>query len=290
MSIYDSLMLVVLGGAILMGMWKGLAWQVASLVSLFLSYFVASNFWPMLAPLIAVDPPLNEFIAMFALFLGTALGVWIVFGFVRKTIEKMAIKSWDRQAGAAVGAVKGLLICIVITMFSVTLLGDETKRAIVNSSSGRVLTSIINRLAFAVPENMRETIGSYVKKYNDEFDKHYDPDAPISPIEDKIKGYVDSAFDQFSPPDNNHAPVNPTHPQGSLFYQPPVYEGTINRQHASSSNDTYYDAQTGQWSSGQSNSPFGNLQNRLESLRDQAVEAVADRVRDAFNEPKTGKQ
>ena len=44
MQAYDIFMVVVLAAATIWGLWKGLAWQVASLGSIFLSYFVASQF------------------------------------------------------------------------------------------------------------------------------------------------------------------------------------------------------------------------------------------------------
>ena len=44
MQPYDIVMLIVLALAIVWGAWKGLAWQIASLASIVLSYMVALNF------------------------------------------------------------------------------------------------------------------------------------------------------------------------------------------------------------------------------------------------------
>src|SRR5262245_36460026 len=44
MQAYDVLMLIVLGLAIVWGAWKGLAWQIASIASIGVSYFVALHF------------------------------------------------------------------------------------------------------------------------------------------------------------------------------------------------------------------------------------------------------
>ena len=41
MQTYDMLMLVVLVGATVFGFWKGMAWQIASLASLVVSYFAS---------------------------------------------------------------------------------------------------------------------------------------------------------------------------------------------------------------------------------------------------------
>jgi len=300
---YDILMLAVLLGAVFLGMWKGLAWQVASLTSVVLSYFVASNFWPMLAPMISVDPPLNEFIAMFILFLGTALAVWIVFGFVRKTIESMSLKSWDRQAGALVGAIKGAALCMVITLFAVTLLGDNNKQAIINSTSGRLITKAINQAAAAVPEHMREKIDSYLKKYNDDVDRNFDPDLPNSSIGETIGGLVDKATEKFNSLGGEEQASNQTAtpPFGSYVGQDQVgqqarsdtqtgqgntHVGSVSRGDSTAAGAAYYDAAEQKWvpappaSTASSGDSF-NFQDAAASLREQVTDAVTDGVREA---------
>ena len=49
MMVYDIIMLVVLGAAIAWGIYKGLAWQIASFASIIASYFVAYQFRGVLA-------------------------------------------------------------------------------------------------------------------------------------------------------------------------------------------------------------------------------------------------
>ncbi|HMO13108.1 MAG TPA: CvpA family protein [Pirellulaceae bacterium] len=239
MSTFDILILVILFGAIFLGFWKGLAWQIASFASLILSYLVASNFWPVLASRITIEPPLNEFIAMFALFLGTSLVVWIVFGFVRKSIERMALKSWDRQAGAIVGAIKGLCISILVTMFAVTLLGDNHRKAIVNSTSGRVITNIINRLAVVVPDNMRTQIASYVIRFNEEVDRHHDPTQQNSPFGDKVKDIIDSALDGLAP--TSQQELNRLNPGDQRSQLPMIYEGAVDRNFSTTTSSRSFD-------------------------------------------------
>ncbi len=136
MSIYDILMLAIFVGSILFGAWKGLAWQVASLSAIVVSYLVAMNFGDQLAAFLQAEPPWNKFGAMLILFLGTSLIIWMIFGRVRESIKKMHLASFDRQAGALLGAVKGALLCMVVTMFGVSLLGETTAEAICYSRSG----------------------------------------------------------------------------------------------------------------------------------------------------------
>ena len=46
MDPYDLFLIIILIGAVVFGALKGLAWQVASLSAIFVSYFVASDSAP----------------------------------------------------------------------------------------------------------------------------------------------------------------------------------------------------------------------------------------------------
>ncbi|MFT7640007.1 MAG: membrane protein required for colicin V production, partial [Pirellulaceae bacterium] len=56
MQIYDIIMLTVLVGATVLGLWKGVVWQIASMASIFLSFFVAMHFREPVAKLIQAAP------------------------------------------------------------------------------------------------------------------------------------------------------------------------------------------------------------------------------------------
>ena len=114
MGIYDIAMLVIFLGAIVFGYWKGLAWQIASLAALVVSYIVAVNFRDQMATLLKVDEPWNKIGAMLILFLGTSLLIWAIYSSVSKSLKKNELKGFDRQAGAILGALKGGLLCMVV--------------------------------------------------------------------------------------------------------------------------------------------------------------------------------
>ena len=100
MEIYDLFMLGIVVVAALLGAMKGLAWQIASAAAFVGSYIVALTFYPQLAVHIDAEEPWNKYLAMFALYLGTSFVVWIIFAFVRRMIERVEMKGFDRQAGA----------------------------------------------------------------------------------------------------------------------------------------------------------------------------------------------
>jgi membrane protein required for colicin V production len=162
MQSYDVLMLLVLVAAVVWGAWKGLAWQVASIASLVLSYFVALNFRAPLAGMIDASPPWNIFAAMLILFLGTGLVVWVGFNLVSELIERVKLKEFDRQLGALFGAAKGVLLCVLVTLFSVALLGDSQRQAICNSQSGYYIAVLLDRADALIPQELHQVLDPYI--------------------------------------------------------------------------------------------------------------------------------
>lgn len=166
MSFYDILMFVVFAGAILFGLWKGLAWQIASLAAIFISYVVAMQFRGQVSDLIQAPAPWNMFGAMLVLYLGTSFIIWVAFGYIRRSIERFHLKEFDRQAGAILGALKGALLCMVITMFAVTLADERVRSAVVTSKSGNFLARSINQLSAVVPKELHDVLDPMLNQFN----------------------------------------------------------------------------------------------------------------------------
>jgi membrane protein required for colicin V production len=216
MQVYDVIMLMVVGAAAVFGAWKGLAWQVASLASLVLSYFVAWEFRDVVARQIDADPPWNVGAAMLGLFLGTSLAVWIGFRLVSGLIDRLKLKEFDRQIGALVGLVKGALLCVVITIFAVSLLGPVNRDKVVNSHSGRYIAMLLDRAHAVMPKEVHDTLHPYIHKLDDRLEPgdrrfghiHHDDehahefDLPIDlpPGADRLIDTVRSAAEQGSLP------------------------------------------------------------------------------------------
>jgi membrane protein required for colicin V production len=152
MQAYDVFMLTVLVAAIAWGAWKGLAWQVASIASILVSYFVAVNFRAPVAKMFNYDPPeWNNFLAMLVLYVGTTLVIWVAFNIVRDFLERVHLKEFDRQIGGAVGAAKGILICTIITLFTLGLGTESQRQAVVSSRSGYYIARLLEKVAPLVP-------------------------------------------------------------------------------------------------------------------------------------------
>lgn len=167
---YDLLMLIVLVGAVVWGAWKGFAWQVASLASMAASYFVALTFRQQVSQFISATPPWNIFLSMLILFLGTSLVVWVGFNFVAEMIEKVKLKEFDRQVGALFGFAKGVLLCVLITLFAVTLLSEPQRQAICNSRSGYYIAILLDKADAVIPGEVHEVLNPYIERLDREID------------------------------------------------------------------------------------------------------------------------
>jgi membrane protein required for colicin V production len=173
MQPYDLFMLVVLIGATAFGAMKGMAWQAASLGSIVLSYFVALNFSGPIAHLFHQQAPWNKFLAMAALYVLTSLAVWLVFRVVAGAIDRVKLKSFDRQMGALIGAFKGALLCLAITLFAVGL-SANARDAVLKSRSGVYISQLLNRTEHVIPAELHEVLDPYLNR----LERGLDPSQP----------------------------------------------------------------------------------------------------------------
>ncbi|MBN1908510.1 MAG: CvpA family protein [Pirellulales bacterium] len=206
MQWYDVLMLAVVVMTTLFGFWKGMAWQVTSLASLIVSAMVAIRFGPQVAPMISEQEPWNRFLAMLILYVLTSLGIWILFRLVAGAIDRVRLKEFDRQLGALFGLAKGVLLCVVITFFMVTL-SEQARQAVLGTYSGRGIAVLIKNATPVLPEEITNVLG----KYLDELDRKLDPatppepdgplddaspEGPLKQLKDQIKNKIDEKLDE----------------------------------------------------------------------------------------------
>jgi hypothetical protein len=134
---------------------------------------VAIQFSAGLAPIFSDRAPWNRFIAMFVLYLLTSFTIWIIFRFVAGFIDRVKLKEFDRQMGALFGLAKGVLFCVVITFFAVTL-SENLRQTVLASFSGRAIAILIKNATPVLPEEVTDVLGKYIE----ELDRRLDPKEP----------------------------------------------------------------------------------------------------------------
>ena len=197
MATYDVIMLAVLLAATLIGAWRGIAWQVASIASIVISYLVAYNFRTPVASMISAAPPWNMFLAMLVLFVATSALIWIAFHFLKDFIGRVRLKEFDHQAGAIAGAAKGVLLCVVVTLFALTLLKDQQRQQVVDSHSGYYIALLLDRSHVVIPDDIHDVLEPYIHSLDERLENptahshdgeqvdatHEEPGLPSNPTE-----------------------------------------------------------------------------------------------------------
>ncbi len=165
---YDLVMLGILAAAALLGYFKGMVWQLAWIAGIVASTYVSFRFGAMLAPYFGTQAPWNRFAAMLAIYAGTSIAVWLVFRLISGAINAVHLSAFDHQLGLLLGLAKGVLLCVVITFFSVTLAPDYRSQ-IVASRSGRLVAELIVRADTYLPKEVHETVDPFVQQFERQF-------------------------------------------------------------------------------------------------------------------------
>jgi membrane protein required for colicin V production len=174
MQNYDLLMLGVLVAATIFGFWKGMAWQLASLASLVVSYFASLKFGDQLAPLFGQQAPLNKFAAMLAIYVATSFIIWMLFRLVSGAIDKVKLETFDQQLGAMFGFAKGVLLCVGITFFAVTFFPGQAE-AIIGSQSGHYIVALLDKAHSVCPPEFHQVVDPYLNKIEQRLNPNFQP-------------------------------------------------------------------------------------------------------------------
>ncbi len=120
----DIGLLVLLGLSVLIGVWRGLIFELMSLAGWVVAYVVAMAFAAQVGPMLPIGEPgsaLNHAAAVLLTFMG-ALIVWSLLArLVRMLIAATPLTVADRLLGAGFGFVRGLVLLMVLaTVVSMT--------------------------------------------------------------------------------------------------------------------------------------------------------------------------
>lgn len=221
MQSYDILMLLVLIAAALWGYWKGFVWQLASLLSIFSSYFLAFALRVQVARLIDADPPWNMFAAMLIVYCLSSLVIWVGTGFASSVLESLKLKDFDRQLGATFGLAKGAIFCLLITFFAVSLLGPREQERICSSRSGYYIARVLRSSGGLIPQELAAVVDPYVSSFRQKLDEYQPAETPAA----EQPAFEPPSYADWQPPPTHLVPAQPGAPQGGGwegYYQPPA--------------------------------------------------------------------
>jgi len=177
---YDIVMLGVMVFAIFRGYVKGLAWQISSIASIVVSYFVAYRFKDRITPMIDMADPWRGLIAMMALFIGSSLIIWFIFQNIRASIEKAKLKDFDQQLGAIFGGIKGAAWCTAITLVALSFLQQGMAQQIVNSRSGGYIARLLVSSKKIIPREVQVAVQPYIQRAEQQLQQRADGTNPFT--------------------------------------------------------------------------------------------------------------
>lgn len=161
MSVYDLIMAAIIIVAIVQGARRGAAMQIAPIVSLVLGYVVALPLSKQLAPWFGSEAPMNRYIALLVVYLAVSLSVYLLARSFKDYILKFQLHEYDRHLGSILGGVKGLLVCLFLTFFLVSV-SPASRESILQSHTGAVATVVMNQLHPVMPAGIHELLHPYI--------------------------------------------------------------------------------------------------------------------------------
>ena len=150
----DWILLAVLGCSLLLGLWRGLVYEVLSVLGWAVSFYAAQWFAPDVAtmlPLQSLSDPLR-YAAAFVLIFVAALFAWGLLAFgIKKLVEAVGLRPIDRVLGAVFGLLRGVILLLAAAVV-INMTALKSSDWWVQSSGAPLLTSALEKLKPLLPE------------------------------------------------------------------------------------------------------------------------------------------
>lgn len=154
MTAVDWILLAVLAASLLLGAWRGLVYELMSVLG-WVAAFVLAQWWaPDLAtrlPMGGAAEPVQYAAAFVLIFVGVAFAGGLLAWLTRKLVEAIGLRPVDRVLGAAFGLVRGavLLLAVAVVMDMTPLKSSEAWQT---SAGSGVLSAALRGLKPVLPE------------------------------------------------------------------------------------------------------------------------------------------
>ena len=115
MSVFDGCLLGVLVLSMLLGAWRGLVYEVLSVLGWALSFYAAQWFAPQVAlwlPLDSAAEPVRYAAAFALVFIAAVFAAGLLASLLKKLVEAIGLRPVDRTMGAAFGLVRGMILLL----------------------------------------------------------------------------------------------------------------------------------------------------------------------------------
>ena len=156
MAALDWVLVVVLVASVVIGAWRGLVFEVLSLISWVVAFVLARMFGAQVGhwlPMQDMDEGLRTGAGFVVAFIVAIFALGIVIWLIGKLVSAVGLRPFDRLLGAVFGAVRGLLLLVLIAL--VFLLTPMRESQIWNTSVfAPYLVSAVSVLRPWMPQEM----------------------------------------------------------------------------------------------------------------------------------------
>ena len=156
MQTLDAVLLVVCGASLLLGAWRGLVYELFSLVGWVAAFWIARLFAADVAawlPVSSFDPMVQYAAGFVCVFIVSVFAWGLLSSLAKKLIEVAGLRPVDRTLGAFFGALRGGVLVLVATLVVVNT-PLHLQEWWVQSWSGPVLADCVHQLIPALPQEL----------------------------------------------------------------------------------------------------------------------------------------
>lgn len=160
LATFDWMVLAVLLASVLLGLWRGLVYEVLSVLSWLAAFVLAQWFAPAAAewlPMRGTGEALRYAAGFVMVFIAAVFAGGLIAWLVKKLVEAVGLRPVDRALGGLFGLVRGTLFVLALAVV-VHLVRWNTSDWWLESASGGVATAALRGLKPVVPGQ----IGAYL--------------------------------------------------------------------------------------------------------------------------------
>ena len=154
MTAVDWILLGVLVFSMLLGAWRGLVYEVLSVLGWVVSFFVAQWFAPELAtrlPLQSAADPVRYAAAFVLIFIASVFAAGLLAFLLKKLVAAVGLAPVDRLLGAAFGVLRGVILLLAATVV-IDMTALKTSDWWRESKGAPVLAATLKALKPVLPE------------------------------------------------------------------------------------------------------------------------------------------
>jgi len=150
----DWILLAVLVFSLVLGAWRGLVYEVLSVLGWVVAFFAAQWFAPEVAarlPIQSASNPVRYAAAFVLIFIAAVFSAGLLAFLLKKLVEAVGLRPVDRVMGAGFGLLRGLILLLAATVV-IDMTGLKTTEWWRESRGAAMLTVTLKGLQPVLPE------------------------------------------------------------------------------------------------------------------------------------------